>query len=249
MNPSKSHNQPRQAQGFTLVELLVVIVIIAVLAAIGTGAMFRFRNSGNKANAIRNIRQLHTANVSYAADHNGNYVPVSVTENGVERDWTENREFLYLLTSDERFVDEEIPDANLPPFPEGMLDPTVVSEKNSGYNLLGASFGYNSEGLPWDDEGDINYYSGANLSDPNRSALFFTATDWKVRYEGRFLWERLPVEGLTNDGKIAYRHGKRAVAVYYDGHVDTLTMGDIRTIDGKGGRDSVFWLAKPRINP
>lgn len=48
----------RKRPGFTLVELLVVISIIAALAAIAYPAITRFANAGNKVKAMANAKQI-----------------------------------------------------------------------------------------------------------------------------------------------------------------------------------------------
>lgn len=57
--------------GYTLVELLVVIAVLALLAALGLGALDRVRESGNSAACLKNLRQIGAAAHGYAADNNG----------------------------------------------------------------------------------------------------------------------------------------------------------------------------------
>jgi general secretion pathway protein G len=62
----------RNRQGFTLVELLVVMIIIAALAAVIVPRVFARAEQGRRAKAIADINSLETALDSYAAD-NGSY--------------------------------------------------------------------------------------------------------------------------------------------------------------------------------
>ena len=52
--------------GFTLVELLVVIGIIAVLIAVLLPALNKARESAQRANCLSNLRQLHVSMVEYS---------------------------------------------------------------------------------------------------------------------------------------------------------------------------------------
>jgi prepilin-type N-terminal cleavage/methylation domain-containing protein len=60
-------------KGFTLVEIMIVVAIIALLAAIAIPNLLSAKRTSNTATAKANIRALSTAAEVYATGHNGVY--------------------------------------------------------------------------------------------------------------------------------------------------------------------------------
>ncbi len=70
------HGRPApRRHGFTLVELLVVIGIIALLISVLLPALNRAREAGNTVKCLSNLRQIAQGIQSYAALHQGYLVP------------------------------------------------------------------------------------------------------------------------------------------------------------------------------
>jgi len=60
--------------GFTVVELLIVVAVVALLASILLPSVRRARGMAQRAACASNLRQLVTANLGYAAENGGHYV-------------------------------------------------------------------------------------------------------------------------------------------------------------------------------
>jgi prepilin-type N-terminal cleavage/methylation domain-containing protein len=61
----------KSLHAFTLLELLIVVAIVAVLAALTMGVLSRGRETSNRANCLSNLRALHTSATRFATDNNG----------------------------------------------------------------------------------------------------------------------------------------------------------------------------------
>jgi prepilin-type N-terminal cleavage/methylation domain-containing protein len=116
-----TRSTPRAATrvcGFTLVELLVVIGIIALLIAILLPALSRAREAANQVKCLSNLRSMVQAAHLHAAEHQG-YMPVAgdlgPLKDGVRATSTglgdsERRRYLY-------YYDEGEPELRYRPLP------------------------------------------------------------------------------------------------------------------------------------
>lgn len=202
------------SHGFTLVELLVVITIVAVMATVSSSAIFRFRKSADKVAVTNNLRQIQAANMGYAADQNGKFVPPSETVDGMTYQWFENPGFISQIKGESAtYIADGTANTSLE---ISMMDPAVIREKKAGYKTLAASYGYTTPA-------DSSPLRKAQLDDASRTAAFITAD--------------APFADYGSKANIAYRHGEKAIVVFHDGHATSLSLTDI----AKNPASDIFW--------
>ena len=225
-------------KGFTLIELLVVIAIIGLLLAIITPALKRAKEYGKRIICQNNLKSFTMANVMYANQYDGAYVPIAFDKNpdaSVEDivHWIRNDAYRALLDFEAygNTAAYDMPDDLLCPADRISKDPTLAGAggvlTSYAYNVTDWGDWYDSLGNP-----AKRKYIGHKVADmtaPANRLAFIDAIDWwlhwnHANYEES--WDRLGQASIDDYLEIGvyspvmYRHSEGANIGFYDGHVE-----------------------------
>jgi prepilin-type N-terminal cleavage/methylation domain-containing protein/prepilin-type processing-associated H-X9-DG protein len=231
--------------GFTLIELLVVIAIIAILAAILFPVFATAQESGRRTRCAAQLKQLVQANLSYADDNSGRFVPAASDIAG---------ENLHRWHGVRTATDRDFDPAQGPLWPylgksggikKCPLLPLLKSKaqaRNSAYESGCGGYGYNYlyvGGTYYRNEAADAQRIASTMSDlagPSRTVMFTDAAMAVTGTNGIDLVEEsfayppyLPdssggVSSIELSPSIHFRHSGRAVVGWCDGHVTSKTM-------------------------
>jgi type IV pilus assembly protein PilA len=82
-NNHNSNRVKNQGRGFSLIELLIVVAIILIIAAIAIPNMLRAKMAANQAAGVSNIRTITSASIVYSSTYGNGYPPNLATLGGV----------------------------------------------------------------------------------------------------------------------------------------------------------------------
>jgi prepilin-type N-terminal cleavage/methylation domain-containing protein/prepilin-type processing-associated H-X9-DG protein len=221
-------------KGFTLIELLVVIAIVALLISIIIPALKKSKNLAQRLICSNHLRNIGLANVLYADDHDGWYVPVLYRLEGsiAYYEWPLNNTFRNLLgyVAAESTYDQwgnkqwHAPKKFLCP-----SDEVAKDKMEDTYYTNWISYAGNI--TDWTQNWNEIMYAGhrnTNVRNPSGELSFSESNDWWMWWSGadyRAGWDELGHDTITPyqvadcSGPTLYRHSEGANLLFYDGHV------------------------------
>ena len=219
-------NQTRQANGrrggFTLLEMLVVVLVVAILAALLTSAMRRGRDNGDAAQCVNNIRQLADANIRYAAENGGQFCFAMDKSN--RRRWhgerqNANGEFDPRVGPLAPYLGRESRVKKCPSFEKFLTGKQSFEEGSGGYGYNAVYVG-GSPRNKWEGE------RVSNIERPGGTVMFTDSAMARLLGIQEYPFAE-PYRWVTSDGSLAgiltpsvhFRHNGMANVAWCDGHV------------------------------
>lgn len=229
-------NEPDQAHGtavhgFTLMELLVVIVIVAVLAALGLGALQRAKSSANEFKSLAVLRTVCEASIRYSGENNGQINTLRWDGDQFEGSpkwagdtfWGRQQPYLFpgIDATDQRQLQEQMKTQLARLF--GTTDLT----KMDGTPFAGAKIYGDVSGiaLPFAFNTNLYVYNKwvlrQGVERPSMTAYLTYGWATFDTADGQ-TYQKMPMAGEPVSSKIYYLPSEKALMGFLDGHVERI---------------------------
>lgn len=222
----KNSTHPK-CRAFTLIEILTVIAVIAILAAILLPAMGSIRERANETKSASNLRQIGVAMQLYAQNNNG-LLPANLSDDdGV---WfIALTEFLQHDTNNSGQLTDIYRCPTYVGLP-GWEEKSATDWTQLGYGMSYVMVGSPFSGWPWYDSatqtGNASTYQAPlnRIEEPGNTILVAEHDGWGWGLHAGNLSSR---RGEYETPYRAHRHGDRANYLFVDGHVSSLTLDQL----------------------
>jgi prepilin-type N-terminal cleavage/methylation domain-containing protein/prepilin-type processing-associated H-X9-DG protein len=232
-------NHFRPAHGFTLVELLVTITIIAVLAALAFTMGPKMMKKGEGAKSIANMRQIGSTMGLYLADNLGNLPTGRIDIQSPNGSWASGYHWhqallaqIYPDTEISKFEDAKWWEVNKPflknPLMTAKTKPKAFTPYYPGYAInMQISYNLFPGKYDWTPGASGPQTQKINISmipEPGRTPLVTSRSDW--HYTAADLLKPEETKPFLIEGKLP--------VLYVDGHVESMTPNEYALPRPKG---------------
>ena len=216
---------------FTLVELLVVVSIIGLLAALAVPATQKAFASGRTGKATGNLRQIGVLLNTYASENN-NFLPPLIRWNDIDGTWWQR----VLSDSAGLPVKPEMPNLGKR-LVEAFYDPILIKGSHP-YGDFGGNQAIIKDYNPWVPGSDVNA-KGISLGAigllSKKVVVASAEIPSGVPCKGSWYFQSEWIsQGSSFSGAIpSARHGGKALCLFADGHVEALDTKNMTSTDRK----------------
>ncbi|RRK01356.1 prepilin-type N-terminal cleavage/methylation domain-containing protein [Opitutaceae bacterium TAV4] len=217
LRPKNTHS----AAAFTLIELLAVIAIIGVLAAIILATLGNVRAKARQTRCLSNLRQLQMANHLYAMDHKDRFVRVRLADNSGK--WHDTTDFLKYLGSNKTSANK---------LDKSMRCPDRVFLPD-GSESDHTAYGYNFTDLSSKSDNSGQKERGVGQGEilrPSRTIAFADALDYQINSSnaGNYKPDTAKISQTA-----AFRHNDKINVVFWDGHAASRPRDEVAKNTGR----------------
>ncbi|RRJ96148.1 DUF1559 domain-containing protein [Opitutaceae bacterium TAV4] len=222
------------SSAFTLIELLTVIAIIGILAAIILPTVGKVRQSARSAQCLSNLRQIGMAVTLYAVDDKDQYPYGYININNADRRWS-HQISSYLasrsLTEKKRsndvfFCQQESvkPNASTATRTNYSANPRVMPQEKAD----GSTKRVKVTGVLRPSQVIMVADGAVNPGPNNPGVCDWGFYDQTVNSSINLAETAVKDEGDQGNAHLSWRHGGKVQAVFVDGHAKAFAVGELR---------------------